>query len=443
MPVGRCLGLMLLVACLCASSPSAAADPVLEQAKQLLARQDPRGAYALLEPLESQRAGNPDFDFLLGISAIDAGHATRGVFALERVLAVQPDNAQARAEIARAYFVLGETRTSKQEFETVQKMDIPPEASATIQRFLSAIDQLAASERPRVTGYLEAGGGYDTNVNSATGTGSVAVPGFGGGIVRLDPLSLEQSSWFGSIGGGLSGRYPVGAGVAVVGGLTGYARFNDKADDFDTAEVAGNLGINLTQGRTSYLAALQGSNFTLDSDTYRRAYGVTGQWLRTIDDFNSISAFGQYTRLEYPSQRVRDSDRWVLGGAYGHAFSARFTPTLFVSGYFGAEDERADGVPFIGFDLWGARIGGQLTLSDKAYLYASASYERRSYGGVDPFFEVTRRDKQYDFQLGGSYLFAPNWALLPQITYTDNDSNIPISSYDRTQIYLGVRRLFE
>lgn len=443
MRFGRCLGLLLLVATVALPLPGHAADPVLAEAQQRLARKDAKGAYALLEPLEGERAGDPEFDFLLGIAAIDAGHATRGVFALERVLAVQPDNAQARAEIARAYFILGETRTSKQEFEAVQKMDIPPEASATIQRFLSAIDQLAASERPRVTGYLELGGGYDSNVNSAASTDSVAVPGFGGGLFVLDPQSVERSDSFGQLSGGVNARYPLAPGLAAVGGLRGYLRRNESEDRFDTDEIAGDLGLNYTRGRISYLVALQGSDFYLDNDRFRRAYGVTGQWLNTIDQFNSVSAFAQLSRLDYPDQPIRDADRWVLGGAFGHAFSAPYSPTVFLSGYFGAEDERADGVPFIGYDLWGARLGGQLTLTDRASLYASASYERRAYGGVDPFFGVTRGDDQLDLQLGLNVLLAPKWTLLPQVTYTRNESNVPISDYDRTLLYIGVRRAFE
>lgn len=443
MVAGRWLGLVLLVVTVAVPVPGFGADPALEQAKEMLARKDPKAAFALLEQLEAERAGDPEFDFLLGIAAIDAGHATRGVFALERVLAVQPNNAQARAEIARAYYILGETRTSKQEFEAVQKMDIPPEASATIQRFLSAIDQLTASERPRVTGYLELGGGYDSNVNSATAAGTVAVPGFGGGLFVLDPLSVKKSDWYGQLSGGINGRYPLSPGLAAVGGLRGYLRRNESEDRFDTDEIAGDIGLNFTQGRTSYLVALQGSEFYLDNDRYRTAYGVTGQWLQTIDQFNSVSAFAQLSRLEYPRQSIRDADRWVLGGAYGHMFAAPYSPTVYASGYFGAEDERAAGVPFIGYDLWGARLGGQLTLNDRAFVFASASYERRDYGGTDPFFGVTRRDKQLDLQLGLNYLLAPKWSLLPQITYTNNDSNIEISDYDRTLIYLGVRRSFE
>ena len=40
---------------------------------------------------ESSLAGDPGFDYLLGIAALDSGHLTHRVFVLERVLAVQPD----------------------------------------------------------------------------------------------------------------------------------------------------------------------------------------------------------------------------------------------------------------------------------------------------------------------------------------------------------------
>jgi tetratricopeptide (TPR) repeat protein len=89
-------------------SVHALADAVTDRAAALLKRGDAKAAYELLLPLESQRAGDPAYDYLLGIAALDAGDPERAVFALERVLAQQPDNALARAEIARAYYVMGE-----------------------------------------------------------------------------------------------------------------------------------------------------------------------------------------------------------------------------------------------------------------------------------------------------------------------------------------------
>ncbi|HJS37469.1 MAG TPA: tetratricopeptide repeat protein, partial [Burkholderiales bacterium] len=103
------------------------ADAVTDRAKSLLQRNDPVAAYKLLLPLEPQRAGDPEFDYLLGIAALDAGDAERAIFALERVLAVQPDNLQARAEIARAYMATGERAAAKRELEAVRAREVPPQ----------------------------------------------------------------------------------------------------------------------------------------------------------------------------------------------------------------------------------------------------------------------------------------------------------------------------
>ena len=131
-----------LLAMLAAFVPIAAAqDATLVQAKQLMDKRDAAGAYKLLKPLEDERAGQPDFDYLLGIAALDVGRNTEAVFALERVLAVNPDHVQARAEIARAYSQLGEMETARREFETLRKQPMPPEAAATIQKYIDAIEQ--------------------------------------------------------------------------------------------------------------------------------------------------------------------------------------------------------------------------------------------------------------------------------------------------------------
>ena len=79
-----------------------AADDVLQQAKQLLSTSHAQAAYDLLNPLQEERAGQPEYDFLLGRAALELGRHTEAVFALERVLAVLPDNGPARALIAQA-----------------------------------------------------------------------------------------------------------------------------------------------------------------------------------------------------------------------------------------------------------------------------------------------------------------------------------------------------
>src|SRR5712691_6667742 len=175
------------------------ADALTDRAKALIARKDAKAAYTLLQPQESARAGDPEFDYLLGLAALDSGDPERAVFALERVLAVQPNNHLARAEIARAYLAMGERDTARREFETVRKQPIPESAKATIDRFLSAI---AAGDTTQLTGFVEFGLGYDSNVNSATAGSQIAVPALGGIIVTLNQSSTQRHDYFAQLSGG-------------------------------------------------------------------------------------------------------------------------------------------------------------------------------------------------------------------------------------------------
>ena len=78
----------LLAVFLFVSANALSQDATLERARGLIQSNEGGAAYALLAPLEQQRAGEPDYDYLLGIAAMDAQQYTRAVFALERVLAV-------------------------------------------------------------------------------------------------------------------------------------------------------------------------------------------------------------------------------------------------------------------------------------------------------------------------------------------------------------------
>src|SRR6267143_3073734 len=118
---------------------ASAADELLVSAKQQLDNGNPQAAYNLLIPLQPERAGDPEYDLVLGSAALAIGKNTEAVFALERVLAAVPNSAPARALIARAYFNLKETEAAKREFENVRKQKVPENVALTIDRFLEAI----------------------------------------------------------------------------------------------------------------------------------------------------------------------------------------------------------------------------------------------------------------------------------------------------------------
>ena len=166
----------LLAVFLFAASNAASQDATLDRARTLIQTNQGAAAFQLLAPLEEQRAGNVEYDYLLGLAAIDAQQYTRAVFALERVLAVQPNHPQARAEIAKAYFLMGENKAARQEFESARRAS-PPEVAITIDQFLNALDSRERSRRSGVTAFLEAGVGADSNANAGTSATTFAIAG--------------------------------------------------------------------------------------------------------------------------------------------------------------------------------------------------------------------------------------------------------------------------
>jgi len=417
-------------------SAHALGDALTDRAAALLKRGDAKAAYELLLPLEPQRAGDPQYDYLLGIAALDSGDPERAVFALERVLAQQPDNALARAEIARAFYAMGEREAARREFEAVRKYAIPEEAKATVDRFLSAI---AAAEGTRIDGFIELSGGYDSNVASATATSNIAIPAFGGGAFTLDPTLTQRGDQFLNVAGGVNFTRKLGQPWALVGGLAASLRMNTDATQFDTSTVDGTAGIRYARGLNAFTLGAQAQYFAVAQARYRDVTGAIAQWQHSFDEQTQATLYGQFAQLRYESQPVRDADRSIVGVAFGHAFSGTYSPVIFGSVYGGQEEALDPLNPHLGHKPVGVRLGGQLRLGGGWSTYGSVSYEQRKYGGPEPLFLVEREDKQTDAVLGLSYLWRPGTTVLAQVAYTDNRSNVPLNDFDRTVSSVSLR----
>ena len=422
---------------------AAAADDVLVEAKRHLDQGDPQAAYDLLMPLQSDRAGDPDYDFLLGSAALQVGRNTEAIFALERVLAIRPDATPARALIAQAYFNLKETETAKREFESVRSEQVPEEVAHTIDRFLDAIRRIEETQRVAIGGYFEVGMGYDSNVNSATAENQIAVPGFP--PVTLTDTSIEQGDSFLSFGGGLGVRAPVSKTVSVFGGVAYSNKTNVNEGDFSTEYWDANAGVSYKRDRNTITLAAQLNAFFVNdpqySSAYREAVGGTLQWQHDFNARNQLNAYAQYTQLTYPEQPTRDADRYVLGLGYAHAFKSD-GPIAYLGVYGGEEREKDETFPESGHHLYGVRVGGQQFVTEKFSVFASASIEKRRYGGPDAIFNADRDDDQYGIAAGMHHLLRQDARLTFQASWTDNRSNIPLNEFDRWLASISFRQEF-
>ena len=399
-------------------------------------------AYELLAAEEATEAGNPSFDYLLGLAALDSGRPGRAVFALERVLATDPSHARARAEIARAYFQLGELDTARNEFEAVKQQGVPPQVAEAMQRFLSAIDQRIDGNRRQLRAYVEAGLGWDSNINSATDQRNIAVPALGNLPFRLNDAGVEQSDGFGSIGAGFVGSYPLAGQFDLLGGANIAKREHFSDEAFETSSVDAHAGIGYTRGLDAFTVALQGETFLLDNSTFRNAYGVVGGWNREVNARTRVSAFMQIFGLDYPGQDLRDAMRYVGGAGISHALDLPRAPVVYASAYAGLEDERRSGVPHLGHDLYGFRLGGEIRVVERVSAFGGINIEFRDFGGPEPAFLRVRDDNRYHFRFGLNYRPAPTWLASTDVTYVKNDSNIRINDFDRVLFAVTLRKEF-
>ena len=422
---------------LCAPA-AAAVDSVVTQALALHGRGDAVGAFALLAPLERERAGDPDFDYALGLAAADSGHFGEAIIALQRVIAVQPNNSQARAELARVYAMAGDFETAKTEFDTViADPSLPDPVRQQLNSLSRKFGQAMRGGPKRLNGFIDIEGGYDGNVNAATSATSITLPVFAFlGPATLNGGATQQSEAFAQIQGGISAEAPLSRQTKLFGSALGLWRnaFNGKA--FDQGAATGTLGIAHSSVKGDVLSfSGQGQQFWLARDGYRSSLGAIGQYTHRLKGGNALSFAVQYASIDYKTDTLRDANRYT--GTVSFAGKK-----VYASLGGGKEDTRRAAGRHLGYWLATAQAGVEQPLSDRFSLAAGVSAERRDYDGADPLFLKGRRDTQLDASLSLRALIAKGLILRPRVTYTRNESNLALYKYDRFTASISLRKEF-
>jgi tetratricopeptide (TPR) repeat protein len=430
-----CAAVLLL-----ASSAHAEVDALVRESLLLAEQGKAQQAFDQLAAVETQRAGDPDFDTVLGIAANETGQFTRAVFALERALTVQPGNSRARAELGRALFSLGDNQAARQVLQETKRDGIPPEAARKIDEFLQAIDRNEEAARSSIRAYVEAGVGVDSNINSGPSNANVAVPALGGLVLTLGAAGVELKDSFSSLGAGISGRFVIDPRLSLIAGASGNTRFNSDYNDFDTQQLDVSAGASYKVDKDEFTAAVQAGTFYVDNRGVRDQRGLVAEWTHRPDAASQWSTYLQASTLRYPGQNLRDANRYVLGASYATAFRGGLL--AFGGVYAGTESERAAGVPHLGHRVAGLRAGLQQSVNADVDVFANMGYEERRYGGADPLFLVTRRDRQTSLNLGLTWVPVVNWRITPQLSLLKTSSNIAISDFSKHVLSVTVRRDF-
>lgn len=431
-------GLLLLAALWVA--PGSHADEIRTAIETQLQAGKPDAAWSLAQSHLADRAGDPAFDFVAGLAALEAGHPEHAAMILERVLLLQPNHHRARLELARAYFLLGDYAAARREFQAVQAVGPPPNVRTRVERFLAEIQRRESAARTQVNGYVELRPGWDSNVASATADSSIEIPAIG--VVTLSEDSRERSDRFLDKNAGLTVVRPLDKRRAVFADLAYRDRENVETQAFDTRSLGLSAGMAWVNGRDRLRVPVQFQTLYLANERFRRLYAIGLEWSRDLDARNQVTGFGQIGAIRYPDDADRDVRMLLAGGGWNHRH-ARLPLLLSGSVYLGDEAARRPAGDPNGRRYYGVRLGTQWSGIQGHMPYAALGWQRSDYDAANPVFLRTREETFRELRLGWSWQPQRQWNITAEASLVDNGANIALYDYTRRQFAVGVRYQFD
>lgn len=445
---------MIAALCLVLSGLAGAAEKTadLQQAKSLISDGKAAEAFALLSPFEFYQAGEPEYDYLLGLAALDSGKYNAATLAFERVLAVNPNHAGARMDFARTYFALNDLERAEEQFKIVLTQNPPALAKRTAESHLERIAELRKAQNPALKAYVEGVLGYDSNLTNVTRDFTNAVfQSYNLSGIQPTGNSIARDDFYAGLNAGVQYTLPVDAEITWNFGLDGKQKEYFSERKFRSTTLGGNLGLSYKVEQDTFRFGVQLQRFiqegvaattpatSSDSDVY----GIGGSWQRLLDPRTQVGLFAQFNFIRYGDLPINDANAVTVGASLTHSVALPYQPVFLASLYHTQEsalNSLSNGADF-SREVVGFRLAGQVTIDPKWEAYAVLGYQFRDdkqIGARQP--NIYGRDTLADATLGLRWKIDKDWSLRPQIAYTDNRTNIPLYDSNRTDVSITLRK---
>ena len=476
-------------ACCLAMAAVAAGLPDFDGLRARLQAGEHQAVLDELRPLEFDFAGEPEFDYLFGVSAIRAGEVNVGAFALERVLAVKPSHIGARFELAMSYVLLGNFEVGIKELEKLLARENLPESQRQIVLAnLSRIEgelrrrEQAAAERDRERygfhGSVQTGLSYTDNVNYSPGSDVVleAAPAFpifnplpGGPLFSVGSPGPPIKGWFADTSAKLDYRHKLDEEDEAVFGFSlvsrdherGHSRELDsggiqraRASDFRIGDFHAELIHTAGGNRVNLRAAHNVINIGGDHDRDSTSFGIG--WLRFVSERLAFRIGGDYALTRVVPENSADVDKNLTVGSLGAIWIPATKDKIIARLFLIYSDEHRLSESDDG-DRESAAASAALSFTPRFFprgtFTLSGSATRAEYQNsraVNPpisgfVCDVNvicrkREDKTYTISLDLDYaLEAKGWHLLPRVAFSRADSNFSDFDYERIEGGISIR----
>ncbi len=425
---------------------------LLREADVLIRAGKPAEAYQLLEPKEAEYSGEIAFDYMLGIVALDIGKPDRATIAFERVLITNPNFTGARLDLARAYFAMGSDDLAKNEFQTVLAQSPPENAKEVVKKYLDAIEERQLAKIQRVTGYIEANIGADSNVTAVTSdftTGVQSTYGIPGVVPTGSSVKRSGTSAGVSAGVDITRLVDQENGVSLFAGAD-LKQKNYNISEMNSTNVDLRGGASIARGDDTFrlfvsLGEYRQAGVNEGGNANRETPAIGADWKRKIGERDQVSVITQFSKPRYATQETQDTDQIMVSASWLHIFEGQTVPLIFASVVRSVDHAvrpLATGSD-VSHTTTGLRAHFQLTPVAGTDVFLSGGVSLRNDDSLNSRSALTPpvygRDLTKDISFGLNYRPWPKWTVKGQVAAFRNDSNLELYEYRRVEATLSVR----
>ena len=392
--------------------------------------------------------GDPEFDFLYGLSALESGSPNDAVFALERVATVAPNGVlrqRARLELARSYFVTNNLSASENLFNLVLETNPPLNVQQNIEAFLQLIEARRNAQRATLNWTISSVVGSDDNINSATSNSLIDTPLIG--EIELNPDGQETDDNFMNTTVTMAYNYPFTRNRSLSATVNLMHLDNFDTNQFDIDNLRGEVAYNWGNEVNRFKIGVTSSKVNLDQNGFQNSTGLTASWQRVGSNGWYQTLAGSYNKLRYDTNNggdlndLRDVDQALLTGGLTKIAGA-LTHTFNI--YHADEDpENPNGGKHNGREFTGVAYNLLYRMNAQHTPYLRASLQEVEHDANHPvFFNTTRQDDMQTIAVGWFWQFQRNLMVTGELSYADNGSNIELYDYSRLKYQAGFRYQF-
>jgi tetratricopeptide (TPR) repeat protein len=400
------------------------------EALKLYKKKEYQGAYTILNDLFAKNLNDVNINFYLGRSGYELGLFDEAILAYDRILFENPDALRVQFELGRTYFAKESYLDGKKYFSSlIDNTTTPTDLKLLATKYLVLCEEKIS--KYKIGGVAIFGINYDSNINQSSKH------------EYLDNYQLflnttqKKGAWAHQEVGIVNYSYQLEDSYLLkIDGLV-FLKSMVKNDLDDKNVKMGSIAPSINYSYQENLAVDYGvflDNLWVGGENYIQSYGLYPKLSYTSTNQDNIALYLKYQIKNYQqaTNTAKDSKVFEFGSSYTTPYSEKL---IFIPNFVYSKEIKQSGSQ-LGIDNKSFTIG-----LNTNYLYSPIVTISPSLNYKSTKYDI-RDEKQFLGKIGLTYVYAPQWIVQSEISYTTQTSNEKSFEFSKNNFGINLIRPF-